>query len=70
MRNACAEDLILQEELVQVLPKVNRANAMAKELRKNILFEIVLVAPQARGLKTGAEFARQFEYLQWARRRH
>ena len=48
---ASAEDLILQEELVQVLPKVQRANAMSQELRKDTKFEIVLVAPQARGLK-------------------
>lgn len=35
------------------MPKVGRANAMSKELRKDTKFEIVLVAPLARGQKTG-----------------
>jgi hypothetical protein len=35
------------------MPKVQRANAMSKELRKDTKFEIVLVAPLARGQKTG-----------------
>jgi hypothetical protein len=32
---------------------VQRANAMVKELKKDVKFEIILVAPQARGHKTG-----------------
>lgn len=45
--------MILEEELVRLLPQVYQANAMADELKKNAQFEIVLVAPQARGLKSG-----------------
>ena len=36
-----------------MLPMVNEATAMAEELNKGVTFEITLVSPQARGLKTG-----------------
>ena len=45
--------MILEEELVQLMPQVYRANAMSQELIKGNKFELVLVAPQARGLKSG-----------------
>ncbi len=45
--------MILEEELIQLLPQVYQANAMSDELKKDMKFEIVLVAPQARGLKHG-----------------
>jgi hypothetical protein len=48
-----AADMILEEDLINLLPQVYRANAMSNELKKNVKFEIVLVSPQARGLKTG-----------------
>eukprot|EP00911_Craspedida_sp_UC1_P002218 UC1_evm1s1692 len=47
------EDLLIQEELIALMPHVNEANAMAQELRKSKIFEIVLVSAQARGLKSG-----------------
>ncbi|KAL3831683.1 hypothetical protein ACJMK2_023406 [Sinanodonta woodiana] len=47
------EDLILQEELVQILPMVSEANAMSTELGKKKSFEIVLVSPQSMGKKDG-----------------
>lgn len=53
------EDMILEEELVRLLPQVYQANAMADELKKNVNFEIVLVAPQARGLKSGPTEVKQ-----------
>ncbi|XP_038044731.1 kinesin-like protein KIF28P [Patiria miniata] len=43
------DDLLLQEELVQLMPMVNEANAMSEELKKGVRFEIVLISPQARG---------------------
>lgn len=46
-------DLLLQEDLVQMVPMVNESNAMAEELGKKVKFEILLVSPQARGLKEG-----------------
>ncbi|XP_078377646.1 kinesin-like protein KIF28 [Oculina patagonica] len=46
-------DLLLQEDLVQMVPMVNESNAMAEELGKPVKFEILLVSPQARGLKEG-----------------
>lgn len=39
--------------MFQVMPQVYRANAMSQELKKPTKFEIVLVSPQARGLKAG-----------------
>ncbi|XP_022782679.1 kinesin-like protein KIF28P [Stylophora pistillata] len=46
-------ELLLQEDLVQMVPMVNESNAMAEELKKPVKFEILLVSPQARGLKEG-----------------
>ena len=45
--------MLLQEDLIQVLPMVAEANAMAEELNKGVKFEITLVSPQARGLQNG-----------------
>ena len=47
------EDLLLQEDLIHMLPMVNEANAMSEELDKKVKFEVALIAPQARGLKDG-----------------
>ncbi|EDO42435.1 predicted protein, partial [Nematostella vectensis] len=47
------EDLLLQEDLIQLVPMVNEATAMAEELGKKVRFEVMLVSPQARGLKEG-----------------
>lgn len=47
------EDLLLQEDLIHMLPMVNEANAMSEELDKKVKFEVALIAPQARGLKEG-----------------
>ncbi|XP_061187944.1 kinesin-like protein KIF28P [Saccostrea echinata] len=47
------EDLILQEDVIQMLPMVNEADAMSAELDKKVKFELALVSPQARGLKEG-----------------
>ncbi|BFY98671.1 hypothetical protein BsWGS_01711 [Bradybaena similaris] len=47
------EDLILQDHLIELLPKVNEANAMSEELDKKVKFEICLISPQSRGLKDG-----------------
>lgn len=45
--------MILEEDLIKILPQVYQANAMSDELKKNTSHEIMLVAPQARGLKEG-----------------
>lgn len=47
------EDLLLQEDLIQIWPMINEANAMSEELDKKVKFEIILIAPQARGKKEG-----------------
>lgn len=43
----------MEEDLINLMPNVYRANAMAKELKRNVNFEIVLMAPESRGLKEG-----------------
>ncbi|KAK6165825.1 hypothetical protein SNE40_022663 [Patella caerulea] len=47
------EDLLLQEDLIQLLPMINEANAMSEELDKKVIFEIALVSSQARGVQDG-----------------
>ncbi|XP_064648285.1 kinesin-like protein KIF28P isoform X2 [Lineus longissimus] len=47
------EDLLLQEDLVTILPMLNEANAMSEELDKKVKFECALISPQARGLREG-----------------
>lgn len=47
------DDLILQEDLIHILPMIGEANAMSQELKKRMTFEVALVAPQARGLTSG-----------------
>ncbi|PIK54089.1 hypothetical protein BSL78_09017 [Apostichopus japonicus] len=47
------DDLLLQQELVELMPHVNEANAMSDELKKRIRFEIVLISPQSQGLSHG-----------------
>jgi hypothetical protein len=49
-----SEDLLLQEDLVRILPMLNEANSMSEELDKKVKFEVALVAPMARGLKEGS----------------
>lgn len=45
--------MILQEELIQIMPMVNEANAMSQELDKKMLYDIALMSPEARGLQEG-----------------
>ncbi|XP_011668890.1 kinesin-like protein KIF28P isoform X2 [Strongylocentrotus purpuratus] len=47
------EDLLLQEELVEMIPMVEEANAISEELDRKVKFEIVVMSPKARGLAHG-----------------
>lgn len=47
------DDILLQEDLIELMPMVLEANAISEELNKKMFFEIALVSPQARGLKDG-----------------
>eukprot|EP00048_Salpingoeca_helianthica_P001914 m.52729 g.52729 ORF g.52729 m.52729 type:complete len:981 (-) comp11792_c0_seq1:836-3778(-) len=47
------EDLLLQEELISILPHVNEANAISEEIDAKKSFEIVLISAAARGLRDG-----------------
>uniref|UniRef100_A0A914ZNN9 Kinesin-like protein n=2 Tax=Parascaris univalens TaxID=6257 RepID=A0A914ZNN9_PARUN len=51
--NKSTAELILEEDLINLLPNVYRANSMSKELNKSVNFEIILVSPEARGLADG-----------------
>ncbi|KAK6045108.1 hypothetical protein COOONC_17387 [Cooperia oncophora] len=46
-------DMILEEELISMMPLVYRANAMAVELKRNVKFELILLSPEMRGLHEG-----------------
>ena len=50
--NKTPGDLILQEELLKIMPVVNGANKMARELQKGADYEITLVSPNLRGQST------------------
>ncbi|KAK0427687.1 hypothetical protein QR680_010367 [Steinernema hermaphroditum] len=47
------EDLILEEDLINLLPNVIRANNMSKELKRGVNFELILVPPETNGNKEG-----------------
>ncbi|CAH8572507.1 unnamed protein product [Schistosoma turkestanicum] len=47
------EEAILQQQLLELLPMVNEANAIADELNKQRTFEVILLPPTAQALKYG-----------------
>eukprot|EP00057_Strongylocentrotus_purpuratus_P016000 XP_011670474.1 PREDICTED: uncharacterized protein LOC105441244 [Strongylocentrotus purpuratus] len=51
--NRSKDELLIQEDLVELIPHVSEANAMSEELKKRVRFEIALISPQARGAKHG-----------------
>lgn len=55
-QNVSAEDLLLEDELLNLVPYVYRANSMAKELDKNVHYEIVLMPPESRELGNSVGF--------------
>ena len=64
-----SDDIILQEDVIQMLPMVNEADAMSGELDKKVKFELALVSPQARGLKEGKTEVRGGQCLEnWTKR--
>ncbi|XP_038058147.1 kinesin-like protein KIF28P [Patiria miniata] len=51
--NNSKEDMLLQEDLVEMIPAVEEANAISEELDQKVKFEIVVMSPKARGLAHG-----------------
>ena len=47
------EDVLLQEDLLEMLPAVEEANSISEELDKKRKFDIMIVSPEARGELTG-----------------
>ena len=52
--------MLLQEDLMDILPAVNEANAISEELGKNVAFEVVILSPEARGESSGRTEVRFF----------
>ncbi|XP_072032274.1 LOW QUALITY PROTEIN: kinesin-like protein KIF28P [Amphiura filiformis] len=47
------DELLLQEDLVEMIPALEEANAISEELDKKVKFEIVVMSAKARGLASG-----------------
>lgn len=47
------EDALLQEDMLEIMPAVEEANAISQELDKKMKFESMIVSPEARGEQTG-----------------
>uniref|UniRef100_A0A1I7WJT5 DUF5739 domain-containing protein n=1 Tax=Heterorhabditis bacteriophora TaxID=37862 RepID=A0A1I7WJT5_HETBA len=69
-------NIILEEELISTMPLVYRANALAKEFKRNVQFEILLVSPEMRGSSDGpteiwikAHNIREDTYFLWEKSR-
>lgn len=45
--------MLLQEDLMEMLPAVEEANSISEELDKKKKFELMLVSPEARGQLKG-----------------
>ena len=55
------DDMLLQEDLIQILPMVGEANAISEELNKKANFEVMLMAPYLlHGKKEGRTEVRYF----------
>ena len=44
-----SDDLLIQEDLIEMLPAVEEANSISEELDRKKKFEVLLVSPEARG---------------------
>lgn len=49
----CSEDKLLQQDLIDLIPLVEEANAMSEELNRRVKFEIKMLSATARGLHHG-----------------
>jgi hypothetical protein len=47
------EDALLQEDMLEIMPAVEEANAISQELDKKMKFESMIVSPEARGEQAG-----------------
>ncbi|XP_062578631.1 kinesin-like protein KIF28P isoform X1 [Saccostrea cucullata] len=51
--NKSRDDALLQEDMLEIMPAVEEANAISQELDKKMKFESMIVSPEARGEQTG-----------------
>ncbi|CEF61084.1 Kinesin-like protein KIF1B [Strongyloides ratti] len=47
----------LEEDLIELIPKIDRTNLMCKQLKIDIEYSIILVTPESRGLLKGSDQA-------------
>ncbi|CAH1773103.1 unnamed protein product [Owenia fusiformis] len=47
--NKSRDDMLLQEDLMEVLPAIEEANSISEELDKKLKFDAIVVSPEARG---------------------
>lgn len=52
-QNKSREDVLLQEDLLEMLPAVEEANSISEELDKKRKFDLMIVSPEARGELSG-----------------
>ena len=48
-----SEDKLLQQDLIDLIPMVEEANAMSEELNRRVKFEIKMLSATARGEQHG-----------------
>lgn len=47
------DELLIQEDLLDILPMVEEANAISQELDRKVVFEASVISPKSRGLTAG-----------------
>jgi len=47
------DDAILQQDLIEIMPGVEEANSISEAMEKGRRFDLVIVAPEARGELSG-----------------
>ncbi|KAK3595061.1 hypothetical protein CHS0354_043156 [Potamilus streckersoni] len=48
-QNKSKDETLLQEDMLEIMPKIEQANSISDELEKNKRFDLLIVAPEARG---------------------
>jgi len=48
-----SDEMLLQEDMVDIMPAIEEANSISEDLDKKKKFEVMLVSPEARGQMKG-----------------
>lgn len=49
----CADEMLLKEDILELLPAVEEANSISEEMDKKMEFDAVIVSPESRGVISG-----------------